>query len=145
MLYLVIVLLVVTVGVSIFLLKNRHDAFEKKIQDTYSSKNIVFLDKVVFLAAQESKGLSQTQGLGYLILTDRHLYFEMQPIDRTIDIPLESITTVGETYRMGGKSTGKLWLKVEYTIEGNSDALALSVKNIDDWKSKLSNAIKNIA
>lgn len=142
MIYIVTIVGVALVGILVILLKKRHDEFERKIHETYSNKNTQRIDKAVFLAAQESRGLSQTQGLGYLILTDSCLYFEMQPIDKTIEIPLSSILNVGETYRMGGKSTGKRWLKIEYKINDENDALALSVKKLDEWQKDLQQAIK---
>ena len=125
------------------LLKRRQDEFESKFLEKYNAKNIRYVDKTAFLAAQKSKGHAQTRGMGYLVLTDDRLSFEMQLFDRSIEIPLENITHIGETRRMGGKSTGKLWLEVGFTdAHGSEDALALSVKDLPFWKNGLEKALR---
>ena len=138
MIYIGIFAIVLVLIVLFVFLKKKQDELEERFQSKYSGSIIEKLDKQVFLAAQESKGYSQSQGLGYLILTDEHLIFDMQLMDNIITIPLSSITNIGQTRRMGGKSTGKTWLKVEYRDNsGRNDALALSVKNLDVWQEKL--------
>ncbi|MCB1907983.1 MAG: hypothetical protein KDH15_11470 [Rhodocyclaceae bacterium] len=143
--YLSIIVVVLVVGILVVFLKKRHDEFERRIRGRCEGNEIEAVDRAVFLAAQESKGSSQIQGLGCLILTDSHLCFEMQMFDRAIEIPLGSITGVGETFRMGGKSTGKLWLRIDYTIDEVDDALALSVDKLEEWKARLRDAIDGLA
>lgn len=142
MVYIGITIITVAIILLFIFLKKKQDELKRKFHAKYANRTIRHMDKQVFFAAQASKGYSQTQGLGYLILTDKDLCFEMQLLDKHLSIPITSITGVGDTRRMGGKSTGKNWLKVDF-IDGNGreDAVALSVKDPAAWKDEIKAAI----
>ena len=95
-------------------LKKKQDALEEKFQKQFSRKNIRRLDKCAVFRAQESNGYSQTQGKGYLVLTDDELYFEMVLLNKILSIPAASITKVGQTKRLLGVNPGRSMLHVQF-------------------------------
>ena len=123
-------------------LKKKQDQLEINFQNRFSGKNIKFLDKCAVFRAQESDGYSQSQGMGYLVLTDEELYFERTVLKKVLPIPITSIKKVGETNRLGGQNPGKPMLKVEFEdSNGNKDSIALSVKELAMWKKEITTAI----
>jgi hypothetical protein len=120
------------------MVKRKERELEESFQKRFSGQKIVYMSKYAQLVAQESRGYSQTKGMGYLVLTDQELHFSMQLVDLEISIPATALTRVGETRRMKGKGTIKLMLKVEFkTLDGKDDALALRVKDMARWKAEL--------
>ena len=116
-------------------LKKRQDALEVNFKKRFSGKNIRHLDKNAVFKAQESDGYSQTQGMGYLVLTDDELYFEMGLLNKVISISAAFITRVGETKRLLGVGTIRPMLKVEFKdSKGNNDSIAIYVKELELWK-----------
>ena len=116
-------------------LKKRQDEQEVNFRKRFSGKNIRYLDKHAVFKAQESHGYSQTQGMGYLVLTDDELYFEMGLLKKVLSISAASITKVGQTKRLRGVGTLRAMLKVEFEDHnGINDAIALYVKELESWK-----------
>ncbi len=123
-------------------LKKRQDALEVNYQKRFSGKNIRYLDKSAVLKAQESDGYSQTQGMGYLVLTDEELYFEMGLLNKVISISTASIIKVGQTKRLLGVGTLRAMLKIEFKdSNGNNDSIALHVKELELWKKAITGVI----
>lgn len=138
-----VIALVVIVWFFVFL-KRRQDQVEADFQTRYADKHILMLDKHAVFKAQESRGYSQTQGQGYLILTNDKLTFEMMMLERSVSVPVTSITGVERTRRL--KGVGTLWdmIKIDFTDEsGQHDAIALHVKEMDAWQRKLGAMINN--
>ncbi len=128
------------------LLKKRQDALEVNYQKRFSGKNIRYLDKTASFKAQESDGYSQTQGMGYLVLTDDELYFEMGLLNKVISISAASITKVGETKRLLGVGTIRPMLKVEFRdSRGKNDSMALHVKELESWKKEITSVMNEHA
>jgi len=126
-------------------LKKKQEMLEANFQQRFKNKDILFLDKVAVLHAQESEGYSQSSGMGYLVLTEQELYYEMVFFGKIFPIPLNSIKRVSETKRLGGKST--LWpmLHIEYKDStGNPDSIALRVKELSKWQTKIKSAMRQI-
>jgi hypothetical protein len=125
-------------------LKKKQDKLEVDFQKRFSGKNIRRVDKTAVFKAQESHGYSQTQGMGYLILTDEELYFEMSLLNKVLSIPTASITRVGQTKRLKGVGTLRSMLLIEFMDDkGNKDSIALFVKEIELWKREIKNVISN--
>jgi hypothetical protein len=116
-------------------LKKKQDKLELNFQKRFSGKNIRYLDKVAVFRAQESHGYSQSEGKGYLVLTDDELYFEMVLLNKVLSIPASSIIKVGQTNRLLGVNPGRPMLKVEFKDRNRkNDSIALSVKELEKWK-----------
>ncbi|CAD7840687.1 MAG: hypothetical protein [Olavius algarvensis Delta 4 endosymbiont] len=131
--------LAICAGVWFFVyLKRRQDLLEANFQERFSGKNIRYLDKHAVLKAQKSRGYSQVQGMGYLVLTDSELVFAMQLLDNSISISTDSIQGVGKTKRLLGVGHVLGMLLIEYADHsGNQDALALRVKKLEAWQDQI--------
>lgn len=122
-------------------LKRRQDELEQNFRNRFANADVQRVDKHVVFKAQRSHGYSQAQGMGYLVLTDAELYFEMSLLDKVISIPLTSVSKVGQAKRMLGVGTIRPMLTVEFTnAKGEADAIALFVKELSDWKNAITTA-----
>lgn len=134
---------VICIVVFFIFLKKKQDELEESFQKRFTGQKILYMDKYVRIIAQQSRGLSQTAGMGYLVLTSQELYFKLQLINKEISIPVSSLLNVGETRRMGGKNPLRTMLKVDFnTIDGKEDAIALLVKDLSRWKAEISSIMK---
>ena len=138
----------IIIGVSLVvwffvLLKKKQDKLEANFRKRFAGKTIRFLDKHAVLKAQESYGYSQAQGMGYLVLTDTELYFEMTLLDRTISIPVSSITKIDQGYRLLGVGSVRKMLIIEFVnSEGNKDSIALIVRKLELWKKEIKAVVR---
>ena len=124
------------IGIALFfaLLKKRQDEVERTFQQRFLGVSIRLLDKYALYVARASDGASHIRGIGYLVLTDKELYFKRQLDKMVIAIPIASIQEVGETMRLAGQCPGKRMLKVDFhTEEGEADAIAWCVKDREKW------------
>ena len=143
-LYAGIVIGVVAVVWFFVVLKRKQDALEDNFRRLFSVDDVRRLDKYAMFKAQRSNGYSQSQGTGYLVLTDEVLYFEMSLLDKVVSIPVTSITRVGETRRLLGVGTIRPMLEVEFEdANGEMDAIALSVKELAAWKVEIARAMSD--
>ncbi len=134
---------IICIALFFLFLKKKQDELEKSFQKKFAGQKILYMDKYARIIAQQSHGLSQTAGMGYLVLTSQELYFKLQLINKEISIPVASLMNVGETRRMGGKNPLRTMLKVDFnTIDGKEDAIALLVKDLPRWKIELSHIMK---
>ena len=126
-------------------LKKRQDELEKSFQKRFIGKKILYMDKYARIIAQQSRGLSQIAGMGYLVLTSQELYFKLQLMHMEISIPVSSLLRAGDTRRMGGKNPLRTMLKVDFnTVDGKEDAIALLVKDLSRWKAEISSIMNKI-
>ncbi len=133
--------LLAVIGLALFMgyVKKKEIELEARIRGKFVGENIQFMDKYALFIAQQSDGYSHVRGNGYLVLTDQELYYERQFGHKVISIPLERIIQVGETLRLGGQSTGRTLLKVDFKTEtGLEDAVAWRVRDLQRWKDKIS-------
>jgi hypothetical protein len=122
-------------------LKRKQDELEVNFQKRFSGKTIRCLDKCAVFRAQESHGYSQSQGKGYLVLTDNELYFEMTLLSKVLSIPTISIIKVGQTNRLLGVNPGRTMLKIDFEDNaGNNDSIVLNVKELGKWKKEITAA-----
>lgn len=127
-------------------LKKKQDELEIDFQKRFSGKNIRYLDKQAVFRAQQSRGYSQAQGKGYLVLTDDELYFEMTLLSVILSIPVASITRVEKTNRLLGVNPRRPMLKIEFDDgSGNNDAIALNVKELAAWMNAITEAVNEQA
>ncbi len=146
MTWLLITIAVICLVTFFIFLKKRQDDLEKSFQKKFIGQKILYMDKYARIIAQQSRGLSQIAGVGYLVLTSQELYFTLQLMHMEISIPVSSLLKVGETRRMGGKNPLRTMLKVDFrTVDGKEDALALLVKDLSRWKAELSSIMKKQA
>jgi len=137
--WILIILGIGIIAAAFYFLKKKEIEMDQRFQKRFSNKNIRFKDKYALFIAQKSDGYSHFRGTGYLVLTDQELFFERQVKRKVIEIPLNSITHVGETLRLAGKSTGRKKLKVEFKDQnGRIDAVAWRVKELQRWIDEIS-------
>jgi hypothetical protein len=138
-----ITIAVICIVIFFIFLKKKQDELKESFQKRFTGQKILYMDKYARIIAQESRGFSQTSGMGYLVLTSQELYFKLQLMHMEISIPISSLLSVGETRRMGGKNPLRTMLKVDFnTIDGKEDAIALIVKDLPRWKVEISNIMK---
>ncbi len=126
------------------LLKKKQDKIELNFQKRFPVRNIRCLDKCAIFRAQESSGYSQIKGMGYLVLTEDELYFEMILFNKIISIPTASIIKVGKTNRLLGVNPGKPMLKIEFNDKNKkNDSIALNVKELKKWQEAITLVINN--
>ena len=87
---------------------------------------------------QQSKGLGQVRGNGVLVLTEDELYFQLWAPKRELKIPYAALRGVEVVKSFLGKTKFKPLLKVDFeNDQGEADAAAWLVSNLDQWKSGL--------
>ena len=127
-------------------LKRKQDEVKASFQKRFAGKKIQFMDKYALYVAKQSDGYSHFRGSGYLVLTEDELYFERQLDRKIIIIPIGSIVKVERTKRLGGQSPGKMMLKVVFkTQDGEQDAIAWKVKELEQWIKEISIMVRNSA
>ena len=140
---------IIIVGIVIIFfafLKRKQDEVKASFQRRFAGKKIQFMDKYALYVAKQSDKYSHFRGSGYLVLTEDELYFERQLDRKTIIIPIGSIVKAERTERLGGQSPGKMMLKVVFeTQDGEQDAIAWKVKELEQWISEISMIARNSA
>jgi hypothetical protein len=87
----------------------------------------------------ESAGPWQVRGNGNLALTEEELLFAQWVPKRLLRIPRRSIVEVSTTDSHLGKRIGRPLLRVSWTRDdGEQDAIALWVRDLDRWLAELS-------
>ena len=123
-------------------LKRKQDELEENFRKLFSAAQVKRVDKQAVFKAQQSHRYSQSQGMGYLVLAADELYFEMGLLSKVLSIPVASITKIGQTRRMLGVGTIRPMLKVEFKdANGEMDAIALFVGELNAWKREISEAM----
>jgi len=102
---------------------------EKKIHGVTSSANFF---------GQQSKGMGQVRGNGVLVLTEDELYFQLYAPKRELAISYAALRGVEVVESFLGKTKFRPLLKVDFVNEqGEADAVAWLVSNLDQWKTGL--------
>ena len=144
MIWVYVLLAVIVLAAVLGYVKKKEIELEASSQKKFAGKNILFMDKHALFIAQQSDGYSHVRGMGHLVLTDEELHYERQFGKKVISIPLSSIVHVGQTLRLAGQSPGRPMLKVVFTtLEGQEDAVAWRVKELQRWKHEISAVISN--
>ncbi len=135
------IICIIFVGLVIYFfvrLKRRQDEMEANFQKRFSGKKIRFMDKHAIYIARESDGYSHFRGQGYLVLTEDELYFERELVKKIIEIPIDSIVKVDKTKRLAGQGPGMMLKVVFNTQDGQQDAVAWKVKDLERWIDEIS-------
>jgi hypothetical protein len=141
MTWIYVLLAAVVVGGFFAFLWRKQRELERSIEEVTRGRRVRFTDRHALYIARESDGYAHLRGTGVLLLTDDLLYFEQQLTRKAVSIPLSSITRVGETLRLGGQSTGRPMLRVEFrNAEGAEDAIGLRVRELERWKREIEGA-----
>ena len=140
------IIIVGIVIISFVFLKRKEDEVEASFQERFAGKKIQFMNKYALYVAKQSDGYSHFRGKGYLVLTEDELYFERQLDRKIIIIPIGSIVRVERTRRLGGQSPGRMMLKVVFeTQDGEQDAIAWKVRELDQWIKEISITVRDPA
>ncbi len=141
-----IIIIIYLIVIFFIYLKRRQDEVEANFQKRFAGKKIKIMDKSALYVAKQSDGYSHFKGNGYLVLTEDELYFERRVVKKLIIIPIGSIVKAESTRRLGGKSVGKMMLKVVFLTEtGEQDAVAWKVKELEQWINEISIMVDNTA
>lgn len=144
MTWFIITIAVICIIIFFIFLKKKQEEVEESFQKRFAGRNIQYMDKNALYVAKESDGNSHFRGSGYLVLTEDELYFERQLDRKIIIIPVSSIIKADRTRRLGGQSPGKLMLKVGFkTQEGEEDAIAWKVRELEEWIKKITKMVRN--
>ena len=142
--WIIVAIIIVVLGILFFIFKIKQDDMEAKFKERFSGKNILRLDKHALYVARQSDGYKHFRGTGYLVLTDEELYFERLLMKKIIILPVSSILDVDKTKRLAGQSPGGFMLKITYqTQDGENDAIAWKVKELEQWITAVSAIMKN--
>ena len=120
-------------------LKKNQDEIAALIKKKFGRKKIVLRDRLAYLVAQQSRGYSQRQGNGNLILTADELFLALTMPMNLISIPMQNIGELERVSRMNGQQvTGPWILKIHYTDDqGQADALGLKLKEAERWETEI--------
>jgi len=120
-------------------LKQRQDEVKALIEKKFRHKKIILRDPIAFFIAQQSRGYSQRQGNGNLILTEDELFLVLTVPYVLISIPVQNIGEMQRVSRMNGQQPlGRKMLKIHYMDnQGNEDALGIRLKQVDQWEAEI--------
>lgn len=109
-----------------------------QIMDKIGKENIILITSGANFFGQESAGLMQIRGNGFLVLTKDKLYFELILPKKIIEIPLEKIERIEESRSYLGKTAVSKLMKIIYRNESNiMDSCAWLVRHRKEWINKL--------
>ena len=92
---------------------------------------------------QQSRGIKQIRGNGVLILTEYEIYFGMWTPKREIKIPIAAIKSVENPKSFLHRSMFSKLLKITFeNNEGETDAVAWCVKDLNLWNSELEKLLR---
>ena len=123
-----------------YFLWRRQNLVEQRVTDKIRGQNILMPIEHVMFRARESSGYSQTSGMGFIVLTDTFLYFELVLLDMIITIPLSNLVGAEFVYRLKGVSPGRKMLRIIFNNEnGELDSIAINVKDMEGWRKAITN------
>jgi hypothetical protein len=117
----------------------------REIEDQFVGKNVLLTSRGANFFGQDSKRVPQMRGNGVLILTDKEIFFGMWTPKKELKIPIVAIKSVENPKSFHGKSVFRKLLKITFeNDEGDMDAAAWYVKDLDSWTRDLEQLITNI-
>ena len=100
--------------------------------------SVVVEDPYANFLGLESEGVAQIRGNGCLAASQREVLFLMWVPRREVRILRSSIVEVDSPAAHLGKTLGRPLLRVRFTTEnGESDAAAWAVRDLDSWRGAL--------
>ncbi len=116
----------------------------REIEDQFVGKNVLLTSRGANFFGQDSKRVPQIRGNGVLILTDKELFFGMWTPKKELKIPIVAIKSVENPKSFLGKSVFRTLLKITFeNDQGDIDAAAWYVKDLDSWNRELERLISN--
>jgi hypothetical protein len=129
---LALIFLVITSLVILARLARRSTQAETELEEDLGDSGVRSAN-VLGLGLQ-SRGRAQVRGNGRLALTDGELRFRQLVPARETTIALEAVTSVGTERTWLGKWVGSKLLCVRWrTSDGDEDAMAWQVRDLDGW------------
>ncbi len=123
--------------IAVLALRVISSVLKPRIAAHYKSNEILMQDLGAVFYGALSAGAMQMRGNGGLVLTAMQLDFFMAVPKRRLSIPLEAITEVSLTKQhLGKRSLGGL-LKVQFSREGKTDAIAWALNDPSAWKARI--------
>lgn len=128
-------------AIVVYYLVNLRNQFRQRFSELYP--NAIFIMEVQSFG-QQSLGMAQVRGNGTLALTSDTLHFQLWRPNRALAIPLNSITKLDVIRSFLGKTTFSNLLKIEFSNQdGQADAIALRLNNLDDIKQQIEQAVQS--
>lgn len=134
----------IALGVSLFFwffwfLWRRQNLVMERVESKISGQKIIMPTEHIMFRAVESSGYSQTSGMGYIALTEEYLFFELVLLDLVITVPTNKLCGAEFVRRLKGVSPIRKMLRIMFVNEnGEDDSLAINVKDMEKWKSVIS-------
>jgi hypothetical protein len=117
----------------------------REIEDQFVGKNLLLISRGANFFGQDSKRVPQIRGNGVLVLTDKELFFGMWTPKKELKIPIVAIKSVENPKSFHGKSVFRKLLKITFeNDQGDIDAAAWYVKDLNSWTRELERLITNI-
>ena len=115
------------------------------MQAQFSTEQILRSETTVNFFGLQSRGRGQIRGNGVLVLTPDELWFSRFVPRNDISIPLSSISEVSLVEaHLGKRILGQQLLYVAFQNEGQSDAIAWAVKDLQGWQVDIQSARQTV-
>lgn len=114
---------------------------EARVAAQYGPDEVLLKDLGAVTFGLESWGVWQGRGNGALVLTADWLHFFRFIPGADVRVPLGAITEVTFTKSHLGKATIYDLLKVQFSVEGKPDSIALYLNDPKGWKSRIEELI----
>jgi len=110
----------------------------QKILKDLDDQKIILEEHQANFFGQRSKKYKQVRGDGLLLLTESDIIFEMYLPQKSLVIDRKSIKNISTPRSFLGKSKLTQLLRVDFiNTEGNEDAAAWAVKELNRWVTEL--------
>lgn len=110
---------------------------EARIAAHYGPDKILMKDLAAMSFGLESKGRWQGRGNGALVLTADYLHFFRFVSGADLRVPLAAITELTFTKSHLGKATIYDLLKVRFSVDSQTDSIALYLTDPKGWKNRI--------
>ncbi len=132
---------VVLVGFMV-ILRRRRQRMANELQREFEGQLLLGATQRANFFGQKSLGRAQVRGNGSLVLDEDGLHFRMLLPDRRWDVPIRTILNVSTPRSFLGKSKLIKLLRIDYLREdGQADALAFAVPDLDRWVQAIQAAV----
>jgi hypothetical protein len=138
----------ILVGISLlvwffYFLWRRQQLVQERIERKIKGQKVLMPIEHIMFRAVESSGYSQVSGMGYIVLTENYLYFELVLLELVITVPIVRLQGAQFVRRLKGVSPVRKMLRIMYTNEnGEDDSIAVNVKDMEHWKKAISDICK---
>jgi len=120
------------------------ESMDSLVAVQFNPEDVLKQEPTANFMGQESKGMGQVRGNGALILTHTELHFILAIPRRNWVIPLADITKISFPKSHLGKTKFRPLLRVDYMDNGQNDAIAWMVSDLEDWTKAIEEAKTNL-